>query len=413
MSRKAVAILLVLVGFTISCGSSREGVRITVTQSTTLPAASGVVLFSATDGPLQAFASELNGNVIWQYNFDNYSDRYEPLPVQLMPSGHMLMVESRTDGIGLCSTCATNNLIREFDLAGNMIWQLTNAQLQDELNQAGYNVTLAQMSHDAAVLPNGHIVVLISDLKNVTGLTGQSGTTRLEGAALVDLDANHQPVWVWDAFDHLDVNRHPYFALPDWIHGNAVVYSPDDGNLIFSSRSQSWVIKIDYRDGTGTGDVIWRLGYQGDFTLTNGGPADWFYGQHAPIFLSSNSTGVFNLGLFDNGNSRVLDGSGAMCGTTGEPACYSTVPIYQIDEVNHTATLLWRDTLPFFSPAVGNMQVLDNGDVWLNAGFVDGSSHAIIREVTMEPTPQTVLQMDVDEPVYRAVHLPSLLPAAP
>jgi hypothetical protein len=184
-----------------------------------------------------------------------------------------------------------------------------------------------------------------------------------------------------------------------------VVYSKDDGNLLFSARAQSWVIKIDYENGTGNGAILWKLGYQGDFTLTNGGPADWFYAQHAPIFLSPNTTGVFKLGLFDNGNSRIMNSSGAKCGDGGQPACYSTVPILQIDEANRTATILWRDKLEFFSSAVGNMQVLDNGDVWFDAGRVS-DNEAIIREVTMEDNPQTVLEMQVNHIVYRAIHVP-------
>ena len=127
------------------------------------------------------------------------------------------------------------------------------------------------------------------------------------GDALVDLDQNHNPVWVWDTFDHLcpatptgpclDINRHP-LGFPDWTHSNALVYSPDDGNLILSMRNQSWVLKIDYQDGQGSGDILWRLGPQGDFTLTNGGIDDWFYAQHYANFVSPNSTGVFNLDGF-------------------------------------------------------------------------------------------------------------------
>jgi hypothetical protein len=55
------------------------------------------------------------------------------------------------------------------------------------------------------------------------------------------------------------------------------------------------VIKIDYEDGQGSGDILWRLGYQGDFTLTNGQSSDWVFAQHYPTFVSPNSTGVFNL----------------------------------------------------------------------------------------------------------------------
>lgn len=408
MTKIAVLLtVLTAVGFFSGCGSS--GFRVAAKQSSTLTPESGIVLFSAIKSPVEAFATDLQGNIVWQYNFDSQSEQYAPAPIKQLSNGDLLLVLTSGDGVASCSTCGSDNLIREIDLKGNTVWQLTNAQLQSELTDAGYNITLGQMSHDAVELPNGHLIVIISDTRQLTGLTGQSGTTTVEGGGLVELDSNHEPVWVWDAFDHLDVNRHPYFPLPDWIHANAVVYSPDDGNLIFSSRSQSWLMKIDYQNGAGSGNILWRLGYQGDFTLTGGsGPIDWFYGQHGPIILSANSTGVFQLGMFDNGNSRVLDTSGAMCGASGQPDCYSTVPIFQIDETNKTAAVVWRDKLPFFSSALGDMQVLSNGDVWFDAGTVGATNSAIVREVTMDANPQTVLELDVSTPVYRAIHMPQL-----
>jgi arylsulfate sulfotransferase len=74
-------------------------------------------------------------------------------------------------------------------------------------------------------------------------------------------------------------------------------------------------VKIDYNDGQGAGDILWRLGYQGDFLLQGGtDPEDWFYAQHDANIVSVNSSGVFQLMLFDNGNQRVLDSSGDSCG---------------------------------------------------------------------------------------------------
>lgn len=46
------------------------------------------------------------------------------------------------------------------------------------------------------------------------------------GDVLIDLDQNFNPLWVWNAFDHLDVNRHP-MNFPDWTHGNAILYSAE------------------------------------------------------------------------------------------------------------------------------------------------------------------------------------------
>lgn len=399
MNVVSLALAALATAVCVGCGNRSPDISITVTRSSTLTPASGYVLMS-TQGSTPAIATDLNGKVVWRYNFDTHANTYHPIPIQPLPNGDLIVESATGAGISPCSDCAMNNVVQEIDVSGKIIWQLSNQQLQQELTAAGYNITIGQMSHDAIGVPNGDVIVLASDLRDVPDQGNQ-----IEGAVLVDLDQNHKPVWVWDAFDHLDVARHPYFALPDWIHGNAVVYSKDDGNLLFSSRAQSWVMKLDYENGAGSGAILWKLGYQGDFTLTNGGTADWFYAQHAPIFLSPNTTGVFQLGLFDNGNSRIMNADGAKCGDSGQPACYSSVPILQIDEANRTATVVWRDKLEFFSSAVGNMQVLDNGDVWFDAGFVS-ANQAIIREVTMETNPQMVLEMDVNQVVYRAIHLP-------
>jgi hypothetical protein len=79
------------------------------------------------------------------------------------------------------------------------------------------------------------------------------------GDALVDVDPSGNPVWVWNTFDDLDVNRHP-MNFPDWTHSNDMLYSSDDHNLPLSIRHQNWVVKIEYLDGQGSGKVLWRLG---------------------------------------------------------------------------------------------------------------------------------------------------------
>jgi hypothetical protein len=60
----------------------------------------------------------------------------------------------------------------------------------------------------------------------------------------------------------------------DWLHANSLYYwpnsgasTPQPGDIIWSARHQDWVFKIDYRDGKGTGDIVWRMGPSGDFTF--------------------------------------------------------------------------------------------------------------------------------------------------
>ena len=275
---------------------------------------------------------------------------------------------------------------------------------------AGCNVTVVGTHHDFALLPNGHLILIASVQKVESGLTGYSDPITVTGDVLIDLDQNHNPVWLWSSFDHLDLNRHPVF-FPDWTHSNSVVYSPDDRALILSVRHQSWVMKIDYDDGRGMGNILWKLGYQGDFTLTNGiEPADWFYGQHDANLVQSRPDGTSEILMMDDGLQRVLDDSGTVCGTNGSTPCESRVPLLALDEKGKTALIKWSDELaPVYSSYGGSSRLLTNGNVEFDE--CDTAFGAAIFEVTMTSPPQTVWQMQIfGQNAYRGYRIPSLYP---
>jgi arylsulfate sulfotransferase len=349
-------------------------------------------------------ATDLNGSVLWSYVPGSSVPSTDVAnPIKLLPNGHFLVNFSGAQADG------SNSVLQEVDLSGQVIWQMTAAQLNQALAAAtctGCNITVVGTHHDFAVLPNGHLVVIAATQQVVSGTT-------VTGDVLIDLDQNHKPVWLWNEFDHLDINRRPYL-YPDWTHTNAILYSADDGNLIISIRHQNWLVKIDYSNGTGAGDIIWHLGYQGDFTLQGGtDPTDWFWAQHGPSFVTTNSTGKFSLVLFDNGDDRVF-ASGITCGTTGQPPClYSTVPILQLDESAKTATLVFNPTTQDYSFFGGNAEVLKNGNVeYDEAGATPPpASNAAILEVTQSSPPQTVWQMKITgQDAYRGFRMPSLYP---
>jgi len=332
-------------------------------------------------GDDQLFATDLHGNVLWTYSYKGSSlDIIQG--AELLPDGDMLMVISYLSSLPPSEvrlTAGTLNLIREVDLAGNTIRQITIDTLNQELAAAGFHdadgtpIQLRSFHHDVLALPNGHWVVLASYPKTFTNLPGYPGSTTVLGDVIVDLDQNLNPDWVWSAFDHLDVNRHP-MNFPDWTHANDLLYSADDHNLLLSIRHQNWVIKIDFDDGQGSGNVLWRLGYQGDFQLldssgdADNNPADWFYAQHGLAYFSDNTTGVFRLGVMDNGNDRIFAAptGQVQCKDTGPypPQCYSTFPVLQVDEDNMTASFVSHDVPPpsDFSFFGGNTQWLANGD---------------------------------------------------
>jgi arylsulfate sulfotransferase len=375
-----------------------------------LPPQPGIELLAFTGAQPTAVATDLAGNVIWSYANEGVYGEFTQ-PVKMLPNGDVLMV------IGPNSSLPTPgpgflNVAREIDLAGDTIREISVATLNSRLAAANFNLVVNYLHHDIVVLPNGHWLCLVNSTKPFTDLPGYPGVTQVLGDALVDLDTNLQPVWLWNSFDHLDVNRHPYL-FPDWTHANAIVYSADDGNLLVSIRHQNWVIKIDYRDGKGAGDVLWRLGQGGDFTLQGGtDPTDWFYAQHAPSFTSPNTTGIFSLVLFDNGDDRLFP-TGVMCGSAGAPPCfYSTVPIFQIDETAKVATLGYHYHPSNYSFFGGNAGVLANGDVEFDECALSTSPvQAEVSELTNQPNPHTVWQMTIQGNfAYRAFRIPSLYP---
>ena len=158
-----------------------------------------------------ALASDLDGNIIWYYQFTAIGGALVQ-PIRMLRNGHFLLVLAQTS----TSTPAPDdtNEIREIDLAGNTIRSLTVPDLNTRLANAGYAITAIVVHHDVIELPNGHWVFLIALRKDFTDLPGFPGTTSVLGDAIVEVDDNLNPVWVWNAFDFLDVNRHP-LSFPD------------------------------------------------------------------------------------------------------------------------------------------------------------------------------------------------------
>ena len=403
---------------------------ITATTASGETPQSGIELMSASNstvtGYLQAYATDLQGNIIWGYNYGdrNNSGDFATIvqPVKQLSNGDYIVVLSYASQYLLDSNdnivtppAGTVDLIREIDLAGNIVKQITMAQLNSELAAAGYQLTLDDFHHDVLVLPNGHWIVLANTIVPETGLTGYSGTVNVMGDVLVDLDTNLQPVWVWNEFDHLNLNRHP-MNFPDWTHTNAVFYSPSDGDLMVSIRHQNWILKIDYDNGNGTGDIVWHLGEGGDFTLQNGSdPIDWFYAQHGPSFVTSNTDGTFGITMMDNGDDR-MDAAGNVCGASTF-ACYTTVPIFTVSESAKTATLDFRDTIPTadYSLWGGNAEVLANGDLEFDLcnepTASNGEDTSTIEEIVPNSTQQPVWTLqETGANLYRAERIPSLYP---
>jgi hypothetical protein len=401
---------------TFTSGTPLLTPTITATTTAGMTPQSGLEELTIVTGTKGIVVTDLQGNIVWTYALPAAISTEDIEGVKMMPNGHFLITVSEGSAFPLNSPTEPEGAIvaiREIDLAGNIVREISANDLTDELNAAGYNLTLKQFHHDVVALPNGHWLALANILKVVPAGTFPDfpTTTIVMGDVVIDLDQNLQPSWVWNEFDHLDMNRHPYM-FADWTHTNAVIYSPSDHNIIVSMRHQNWVVKVDYEDGAGSGNILWRLGYQGDFQLVGGtDPIDWQYAQHFPSLFSENSSGVFSLGLMDNGDDRISTDGGPICGGS-QPACYTTIPVFQIDEVAKTATLTFHQILPtnLYNYFGGNTNLLGNGDIEYDLAGTN-ISNSDIFEVTPTANPATVWHMHVNNSnAYRGYRIPSLYP---
>lgn len=403
---------------------------LTVTRpnpSATSPENPGIEMVDIDADNDPALFTDRDGNVIWYY--PSPQDSYSLSTLKILPNGHIIMSWANA------TLNSSDSFIEEVDLAGNTIRKLDISGLRQQLQAAGYNFAPQSFHHDVLPLANGHLLVLVNSTKNFTDLPGYPGTTPVFGDQIVDLDQNWNVAWAWNSFDYngngLDINRH-LNGLPDWTHSNALVYLPEDGNLLLSMRHQSWVLKLNYNNGTGDGSIIWHLGYQGDqygagFALTVGGvpPADqainWFSFQHFPSLVSQNGS-LITLAVWDNGDDRVQDDvdDNDICligGINGAPFCYSRATIFQVDESSMIANLLWADEQTPFGIWGGSINQLENGNVEfdLNDPEFPPAPHvaSYLQEVTQTSNPQVVWEMDITPSVanaYRAYRVPSLYP---
>lgn len=383
--------------------------------SVTSPENPGIELVDITTAGVPAFFTDRDANPIWYYDVGQMNF---PYTFKLLPNGHMLL--SITTSIN----APTVSLLREIDLAGNTIRQMDINALGAKMQAAGFDFVPQSFTHDFAPLPNGHVLVLTNFSKLETGLNSPySSPIAVVGDGVVDLDQNWNPVWAWNSFDYLDVNRH-LNGLPDWTHSNALLYSPADGNILVSMRHQSWVLKIDYNNGAGAGDVIWHLGYQGDFTLAQDGvatddPSVWFSFQHFPSIISQNGSQTM-LAVWDNGDNRPLDTTGDICPSMLlNTPCYSRATIFQLDESALAANLVWLNLPgPYdYSLWGGSINQLPNGNVEfdINAAAppIAANIASEVQEVTQTSSPQIVWKLDITpstDDAYRAYRVPGLYP---
>lgn len=265
---------------------------------------------------------------------------------------------------------------------------------------------LPGIHHDVIELDNGNFLTMSYVFRDID--YPDIGLVHVAGDLLVEVTPEGDVVWEWDSFDHLDPQRRrvgfdeiildpdTLQNAHDWTHGNGLVYDAAADELLFSMRHQDWVIAIDRP----TGDVLWRLGEEGDLMLTAG---TWQYHQHSPQWQADGTLLLYDNGL---GNPNVEDGL-----ETSRAARFS------IDPGAMTAALVWEDAAEdFMSIIAGDADRLPDDSILVTDSSIGlelgpQAIYSRIREIDerTSDTPQWSLTTPLGTFIYRCT-APERLP---
>jgi hypothetical protein len=210
--------------------------------------------------------------------------------------------------------------------------------------------------HDSILLPDGTAYLMAYE---------PDGAGEVD-SVIQEIDPSGQQAFRWssDGLQFESVAAVPSNSQPwDYAHMNSMQVL-SDGDVIASFRHLSAVLRIATRahDGYQPGDIVWRLGGRAsDFTFVDdpyGGPC----AQHTASLLPNGHVLVFDDGS-DAGLSKPLCVDPA--DPSGPPVTrqQSRVAEYELDPVNHTATLVWSYVpTGWYSWFMGSAARLANGD---------------------------------------------------
>ncbi len=355
-------------------------------------------------------ATDLNGNVIWYYATPTQNPDLLTRP---LTGGGMLTIQ---DAAAWNPATQDGQLLRQIDLAGNVTRETNTGVIQQQLLAMGAldggpcsgiaspapvgAACLGGFHHEARLMSNGG-VALLADIEKIFEPGTQGDTSGLPvdivGDMIIVLNADWQVAWYFDAFEHasgapqLDITRPavlgetcgvaepgcpPILLLgtgiaplaKDWLHANSIYYWQQTGDLLWSSKDQDWVMKVAYGNGSGSGNILWRMGNEGDFSFNNVpfDPWPWFSHQH-DVSLIDNAGVVL---LFDNGDTRVSApplGLGTGCQPND---CNSRGMALAFSESSMTVTPQLSANLGVYSGSDGSAQTLSNGGYFFQAPLV-------------------------------------------
>lgn len=380
---------------------STAPVTITVPRTTSAAASEPVVIYSATSsgGSKRPFATDLQGRVIW------YSPSSD-LITRVLPGGHLLGIG---DGQNSVNSTRDEQVLQELDLAGNVVRETNAGRVAEQLETYGIHSDckiggkecVSGFHHEAIRLPNGHTMVIAGIERMMpAGTQGSKKPVDILGDLVVDLDEQFQVANVWKEYEHLDIRRKsvfdakchtggggcpPVLLAPEangWTHSNSLNYIASSGDFLVSIPEQDWIAKVDWKNGKGSGKILWRLGRGGDFQVESKDPDPWFSYAHDVGFEPAGSE---TLTLMDDSHFR----------HSKDKKAESRAQVWTLDEQNRKAILAYNADLGGYTMCCGSMQNLKGGGYSSVTGWtVPDSPHGRTVEVDKDGKIVFVIELE-------------------
>jgi len=291
-----------------------------------------------------AFMMDTDGEIIWYFEY--YMAGFNILGDLQYTEETSTILVSLVKGLNMEDIPAEEAI--EIDLEGNILWksrEFPNVYGDDH-----------SWHHTYEKLEDGTIVFLRRDML---------GT--LVSDMIVNVDSDYNELWKWRYLDHFE----PPFCDPavwcDWTHSNTVTMFKDAGVVYLNSRNMSKYFKIDMYSG----NIVWTLGQDGDFTIEADEPNPWFEFAHDPEIKEFNGDTVifYDNGSLERGFSRVIEYKLNFEEMTAEISF-----LFDGSEINK----MW------FNEYWGDADSLPNGNIFVTAGDYQLYSDSRFFEVTRE-----------------------------
>jgi hypothetical protein len=344
---------------------------------------------------------------------NTWDSKYEPgQSAYLLENGNLLRAAMLPSSGALGTGGGEGGRIEEYDWDGNLVWEFE------------YATSKYSIHHDIKMLPNGNIIALLverKDLPEVLG-AGFKQSLLLSNFLLPDAVVEIEPirpkggriVWEWHVWDHLiqnadasknnygDPSAHPELVDPNasprripafWNHMNSIDYHPVFDQILLSVRGSSEVWVIDHstttaeaashtggKSGKG-GDLLYRWG--NPLMYFAGKPSDQIlYEQHDAQWIEPGRPGAGNMLIFNNGVNRPggnLSSADEITVPVDEIGNYTLITGEAYEPKQLTWTYAGLTGKEWYESDISGAYRLPNGNTLLCYG-----THGVLVEVTPE-----------------------------